>query len=113
MKKVRDRNEVIFGADINIRIGTRDSDAYKRVLGPNGIESLNGKGKKLLGVYASENLMIESLFSSTTITVHITARDMTQQVTSYYYPKVPTREYKTTKSPTKEQKVITEKLRCV
>ena len=62
LEKVRDRTEIIFGADINAKIGIRDRNEYSDVLGPNGIELRNEKGKNLLGIYANRNLMVENTF---------------------------------------------------
>ena len=47
-----------MGADINAKLGVRDGENYKDILGPNGFNDRNSKGELLLDIYGSHNLRV-------------------------------------------------------
>ncbi len=48
--------QVIMGADINAKLGRRDSDGLRPVLGPHGPGRQNTRGTNLISVYLSHGL---------------------------------------------------------
>lgn len=57
--KVPKNYQIINGQDINANVGVRKvDDPKKKVIGPNGLDNQNMKGKKLLDVLISKNLRV-------------------------------------------------------
>jgi hypothetical protein len=54
--------QIIIGADINAKLGRRDSDELRSVLGPHGPGRRNTLGTNLISVYLSHGLRIENTF---------------------------------------------------
>jgi hypothetical protein len=48
--------QLILGADVNAKLGCRDSDELAAVLGPHGPPCWNVRGSNLLVLYLSHNL---------------------------------------------------------
>ena len=55
-------SKIIIGADINAKVGKRDCEEFKAVLGPHGPAGRNTRGSNLLSLYLSHELRIENTF---------------------------------------------------
>ena len=56
------KSKLIIGADINAKVGRRDCEEFKVVLGPHGPTRRNTCGSNLLSLYLSHQLRIENTF---------------------------------------------------
>ena len=72
LTKTPKNSDIIMGADVNARIGTRDRDEYKQTLGPHGITGRNTRGSNLLNIYTALTVCVQKTpFSNTTNTPHM------------------------------------------
>jgi hypothetical protein len=58
LQLVPENSEIIIGSDINAKVGLRDCDNVKAVLGPHGPIHRNTRGSNLLSLYLSHQLRI-------------------------------------------------------
>ena len=56
------KSNLIIGADINAKIGHRDCEEFKSVLGPHGPPRRNTRGCNLLNFYLAHELRVENTF---------------------------------------------------
>ena len=54
--------EIIIGSDVNAKVGRRDCEENKRVLGPFGLDDRNEKGKDLLQIYMTNDMRVSNTF---------------------------------------------------
>ena len=54
--------EIIIGSDVNVKVGRRDCEEHKRVLGPFGLDDRNEKGKDLLQIYMANDMRVSNTF---------------------------------------------------
>jgi hypothetical protein len=54
--------QLILGADVNAKLGSRDSNELAAVCGPHGPPRWNVRGSNLLALYLSYNLRVENTF---------------------------------------------------
>ena len=62
MQLVPKNSKIIIGADINAKVGKRDCEEFKAVLGPHGPAIRNTRGSNLLNLYLSHELRVENTF---------------------------------------------------
>ena len=62
LQLVPNSSKLIIGADINAKVGKRDCEEFKAVLGPHGPDRRNTRGSNLLSLYLSHELRIENTF---------------------------------------------------
>ena len=62
LHKVPKNAHIIIGADINAKVGRRDSDDLNAVLGPYGPSRQNTRGSNLLDLYLSHKLRVKNTF---------------------------------------------------
>ena len=60
LQLVPENSKIIIGSDINAKVGMRDCEAFKVVLGPHGPARRNTCGSNLLSLYLSHELRIEN-----------------------------------------------------
>jgi hypothetical protein len=56
------KTQLIMGADVNARLGTRECAGNAKVIGPHGIDQSNEQGQHLLMLYSTHQLLIENTF---------------------------------------------------
>ena len=62
LQNVPRNSNLIIGADINAKVGHRDCEEFKAVLGPHGPPQRNTRGSNLLSLYLFHELRIENTF---------------------------------------------------
>jgi len=62
LQLVPKNSKIIIGADINAKVGKRDCEEFKAVLGPHGPAIRNTRGSNLLNLYLSHELRVENTF---------------------------------------------------
>jgi hypothetical protein len=62
LQLVPKNSKIIIGADINAKVGKRDCEEFKAVLGPHGPSRRNTRGSNLLSLYLSHELRVENTF---------------------------------------------------
>jgi len=62
LQLVPKHSKIIISADINAKVGKRDCEDFKAVLGPHGPAGRNTRGFNLLSLYVSHELRIENTF---------------------------------------------------
>ncbi len=56
------KTQLIMGADVNARLGTRECADDAEVIGSHGIDQSNEQGQHLLMLYSTHQLLIENTF---------------------------------------------------